>query len=121
MTVPLLNTKPRDEWLDRVIVHRVLNGHHDQVTRPLSKAEKLAIIGAVLDQIYADAVAGLFSEHSQLNVIMKRYGLSRHTTSELGKIARPEHAERMRRARRAYIPWDDLADGRHRTVEEIAA
>lgn len=121
MTVSLLDTKPPDEWLDRVIVQRVLNGYHDQVTRPLSRAERVAVIGPMLDQIYEDARAGLFSERSQLNVAMKHYGWSGQSVSEIAKVARPGHSTRMERARRANLPWRDLVYGKRRTVQEVAA
>jgi len=98
------------DWVDTEIVRRVLAGHYHRVTRKLSHAEALVVIGVVLDEMHAAAINGYRPDRS-MTQLSEALGWSGHRVAVLTAEARPKHAERMREARENYRGWQAIADG----------
>lgn len=109
------NKDLEEDFCDWVVVQRALDGK-SQVElglcgRTLTLAECVAIIGPVLDAVHAATLAG-YRPLLAVDVLSGRMGWSGATTRRLALEARPEHAERMRKARAGYRSWEMIATNR---------
>ena len=112
---------PHPDWVDEVLVERALAGRYDLLDRKLSHAESLIIIGAVLDEMHAAALAWRKPDRT-MTALADALGWSGHHVKVLTDEARPQHSERMKEARAQYKGWAALADGdavyrRHRAKQ----
>lgn len=111
LALEISQTKPHDHWLDREIVRRVLRGRFDLVHRPLSHAERVAVVGPILDATVEAARVGKVPD-LPMSVVAKQLGFGNGTVlAKICQEARPDHAQRMKEARAEYVSFYDVASG----------
>jgi len=113
--IDTLNTKPHDTWFDQVIVNRAAAGHFHLVTRPLSFAESVAVIGPLLDEQYRSYEAGCSPEGISIQKMIEQIGWHGELVRKLVDAARPGHRERMAELRASYKSLETIATGKYRS------
>jgi DNA-directed RNA polymerase specialized sigma24 family protein len=101
---------PADNFLDEEVVRRVLD--LKPVGRPLSRAEKRAVLGPVLDQAYECALDQLNKPKITLVQLVKLFRMNHDEIAKMAEEVRPGHRERMEQARTSYRSLEMVALGR---------